>query len=254
MAVIAATATAAGVARPSAVPVGDDSAAEDGFLYEDEPPVPDYAQVARVLSGIGNERLAFRPNLYVEMAEAVLNLPSGGKARARLSALGVGIESIRAAGGLGALRVVTEDGYFVPADQGDSQAAGALVLPVFEDGTLTDLIAFNPDSPARFFVRTKLAKALGMWHADHARDNTTLWPSHGEVHPSLPLFPDPLSWLQGGCEGTCVLNSAWLAHTLVNIRSVTATSEHHAATLHKALTWPGAPEIFFHQKKKRETA
>lgn len=253
------TATA-GAAEAVTIPADADRAADaiaignTEFLYEDEPSEPNYGQVARALASVKDERLALRPNLYVEMANAVLALPSDGAGRARLSALGVGIESIRAAGGLGVLRIVTEGGYFDPAEQGDSRANGALILPVFEADELVDLIAFILDNPANFFVRVGFAKALGMWNADDVRSRTTLWPSSGEVHPSLPLFPDPLSWLQANCQGTCVLNPVWLNHTLTGIRAVTAVSEPHAAALYKLLTWPDAPEIFFPQKKKREAA
>ena len=58
---------------------------------------PDLKQISRTLASVRDERLASRPDLHIEMANAVLSLPSGGKARAKLSALGVGIESIRAA-------------------------------------------------------------------------------------------------------------------------------------------------------------
>lgn len=247
------TATA-GAAEAVTIPADADRAADaiaignTEFLYEDEPSEPNYGQVARALASVKDERLALRPNLYVEMANAVLALPSDGAGRARLSALGVGIESIRAAGGLGVLWIVTEGGYFDPAEQGDSRANGALILPVFEGGELIDLIAFTLDNPANFSVRVGFAKALGMWSADDVRSRTTLWALPGDVHPVLPLCPDPLAWLQAGCQGTVILNLAWLNYTLVGIKSVTTRSEPHAKALHKLLTWPGAPKVFLRRQ------
>ena len=203
---------------------------------------------------VGQLAASGRPDLHIEMSEAVLHLPSGSKGRTKLAAHGVGAECIRAAGGLGALRIVTEEGHFFPAGRDDSRAVGALILPVFDNG-LVDLIAFSLDDPTQFSVRVGYARALGMSNADGVREKTTLWPMpdgsawSGEPHPSLPLFPQPLAWLQAGCRGTVVLNLAWLSHTLVGIRAVVAHNERHAAALYRLLTWPGAPKIYLRRQQ-----
>ena len=82
----------------------------------------------------------------------------------------------------------------------------------------------------------------------------TLWALPGEVHPSLVLAPDPIKWLQSNCRSACILHERWLTHSTAGVRAVVAHNESHAKALHKLFVWPGAPEIFFHQKKKREAA
>lgn len=225
-------------------------------------PTPEQKDFAAYLGGLEAHGGV---DLHVELKEAKRQVSDHGGYAILTQALGIPRTAIVEAGGLGLLRVTTvrenedapiESRYFVPASAEDKNSQLALIVPVWNDqgGDLVDLLAVRTDQPSRFFVRNGYARCLGEWNAAEVRNATTLWALPDDVHPSLVLSPNPLTWLRGDCAGVCILHKAYLGSVLTGIRSVVAHNERHAAALHKLLTWPGAPEIFFHQKKKHEAA
>lgn len=190
-----------------------------------------------------------RLDLHIELKEAMEH----GTEFGGFSVLTEGItrRAIERCGGLGVMKITTTGRTFAPAIDDDEGAVSAVIVPVWEpDLGLVDLMAFRRHRPALFFARIGYAKCLGGWFADDVRSRTTLWALPSDIHPSLPLFPNPLSWLRAGCQGTVLLHQAWISHVLTGIRSVTAHNERHAASLCRLLTWPGAPKIYLRQHRK----
>ena len=97
---------------------------------------------------------------------------------------------------LGAARIVTtSDGLFEFHEDGED----ALVVPEGEPevpgwAEVHDLIAFKPGSPERWWRRRGDADILGV-------SNMTPW----RLAP-LVIHETPLSWLQGGADGVCVVD------------------------------------------------
>ncbi len=198
-----------------------------------------------------------RPNPYVELKEAMRQVSGFGGFSILTEALGIPRTAIEACGGLGVMKIRTAGRYFEPIASDGAGGAVAVVLPVWQPdlgGDLVDLLAFRLDHPAQFFVRTGFAKCLGMGFADDARSRTTLWALPGEVHPSLTLFPNPLIWLRGNCQGTVLLHEAWVVHTFTGIKSITAFNERHAEALHELMIWPDRPTIFLQRPRKAAAA
>lgn len=111
----------------------------------------------------------------------------------------------------------------------DPDAAPHLLLPVWDHGELIDLVAFRSGNPTGWLLRTGLGWALGV---ESGLERHT-W---GDV---VPLAVSPLEWLQGGCQGLCILD--WAApevHYLVGVRHLVCSNEHQAAMLRRALAKP----------------
>ena len=194
-----------------------------------------------------------RLDLHAELKEAMRQVAEFGGFTVLADALGITPIAMVECGGLGVLRVVTKGRQFVVATDDDNSAPMAVIVPVWEPalgGDLVDLLAFRLDRPASFLVRIGYAKCLGTSFADQVRGRTPLWALPGDIHPTLELFPNPLAWLLAGCQGTVILNEAWLQYSLCNIRSVLVNTKHHAEALHGRLTWPGAPKIYIRQRRE----
>lgn len=192
-------------------------------------------------------------DLHTELREAMRRVSDFGGFSVLTEALGITRAAVGQSGGLGVMKISTSGRHFTPVATHGAGGAVAVILPVWEPdlgGDLVDLLAFRLDRPALFFLRTGYAKCLGRSSADDVRSNTTLWDLPGEVHPSLALFPNPLIWLRADCQGTVVLNPAWLSYALEGVRAVSAHNERHMAALYKLLAWPGAPKIFLRQQRE----
>jgi hypothetical protein len=121
--------------------------------------------------------------------------------------------------------VALDDGLFALSDSGPSH----LILPVYEDGELIDLCAFQSDKPHHWRLRVGAGWALGVEDglADH------YWA--GRVN----LFSSPLEWLRQDCDGLCVVD--WTApevHQLRDIANINCSDAPLAAMLGKALAQP----------------
>ncbi len=107
---------------------------------------------------------------------------------------------------VGVARIVTHsDGLFEFHDDGERALIvpeGVPEVPAWD--SIHDLIAFKPDSPGRWWRGRGDADLLGAY-------NMSCW----RLAP-LTLHETPLSWLQAGCTGICILD--WgldpLAHLL----------------------------------------
>lgn len=149
----------------------------------------------------------------------------------RLISLGVGWPTIGELGrhhyGFGVVCASDNGrGLYVPDVDGELH----LVLPVYEDGELVDLVAFRSDAPEKWMLRTGNGWALGLedgWGMLH----------NGEP---LPLSATPLDWLRGGAEGLCVLDweAPELAVELADFATVHCSDAIVAGLLNKALTKP----------------
>lgn len=122
------------------------------------------------------------------------------------------------------------DGLYEPDPDGHPH----LVLPVYEDGELVDLVAFRSELPDKWMLRTGLGWALGVEDGLPRLYERSFW--HTEP---LSLSATPLDWLRGGAKGLCVLD--WEAPELAELSDFTAVQcpdATIAAVLRKALTKP----------------
>lgn len=148
----------------------------------------------------------------------------------RLVALGVGYPTLAELGrhhyGFGVV-TASEDGrgLYVPDPDGELH----LVLPVYEDGGLVDLVAFRSATPDKWLLRTGLGWALGLeWDLS----------GHDWAEP-VRLDATPLDWLRAGAGGLCVLD--WEAPELcdlANLSAVHCPDATIAGLLRNALTKP----------------
>jgi hypothetical protein len=117
-----------------------------------------------------------------------------------------------------------EEGLFYP----DPDGKRALVVPVYEDWQLLDLVAFSTSNADDWLLRTGLGTALGLFDGWHH-----YWPEVVKLHQS------PLQWLQAGGEGLCVVDwSAPDIHRLNDLPSISVGSEALRQRLRNALLRP----------------
>ena len=97
---------------------------------------------------------------------------------------------------LGAARIVHHSsGLFEPHEDGEHALIVPEAVPEWPAwDAIHDLIAFRPDDPARWWRRRGDVDLLGA-------SNMTPW----RLSP-LVLHETPLSWLQGGADGVCIIN------------------------------------------------
>ena len=116
------------------------------------------------------------------------------------------------------------DGLYCPGD-----GPLHLVLPVWDDGELIDLVAFRSGNSADWHLRTGLGLALGLergWEGYHWDD---------EVELTLT----PLDWLRNGAAGLCIVD--WDApdiSMLASLPRIACPTWESAAQLRRALTRP----------------
>lgn len=94
-------------------------------------------------------------------------------------------------------------GYYTPSDCGPRR----LIVPVYEDGTLIDLLALSSADPDQWLVRTGLASFLGLLEGWHYR--------HWEP---VTIHRNPLAWLAAGGEGLCPID--WHSPDLERLRDL----------------------------------
>ncbi len=117
----------------------------------------------------------------------------------------------------------------------DPEAPPHLVLPVYGDGELVDIVAFRSSHPNNWLLRTGPGWALGV---ERGLERHT-WGDQ------VSLALSPLEWLQQGASGLCVLD--WAApevHYLTEVPHLVCSTEGVAALLRSALSKPVRfPEI-----------
>jgi hypothetical protein len=132
-------------------------------------------------------------DLQDELADAVCNLPPATIDRLRSYGISV-IFDLPLMVGVATVQTYPS-GFYEPRDGGDVAvivAAGHPEGPIWD--TLDDLIAFRPTEPSRWWRRLGEVQVLGS----------------GNIRPE-PVFPltlhdNPLSWLQAGASGVCVID------------------------------------------------
>ncbi len=97
---------------------------------------------------------------------------------------------------VGVARIITSsDGLFDFHDDGERALIvpeGVPEVPAWDE--IHDLIAFKPENPARWWRRRGDVDLLGAF-------NITPWRL-----PPLTIHETPLSWLQGGANGICIVD------------------------------------------------
>ena len=122
------------------------------------------------------------------------------------------------AGELGRARVqYSRDGDLFDLAAGDGETA--IILPVTEDGVVTDLVAFDPRTPDAWALRRGDGVMLG-WDAWHANANAPETGGGWREDAAVRLFANPLQWMRGGGEGLCLL--AWTEATMGMLRALGA--------------------------------
>ncbi len=126
--------------------------------------------------------------------------------RQHLADAGITFQAMLRAGDLGVERIDASGRLYMPSPTGFpavilaiwSPAAPSIYCAV-EDLEIVDLIAFRTDDPGRWWYRMgEPGLILG---EDHYLAAVTQ-----EVR--LKVFNGPFAWLQGNCEGACILDDA----------------------------------------------
>ena len=102
----------------------------------------------------------------------------------------------------------------------------ALIMPVMEDGAVTDLIAWRSLAPDAWLWRTMQGWALGIDEIEYP----PLWDGFKEIS----LHPTPLSWLQAGGNGSVILD--WSAITQIRKLAMFDTIRCDHPTVQKQLS------------------
>lgn len=154
-----------------------------------------------------------------------------------LDGLGVSrpvIARLSARASWGRCRAIERDGRWEEQRDGLPR----LIVPVWEHGWVTDLVALN--SAARGSWSLLRGDAVMLGYQEY------YW-SHFDDRSTLRLFGTPLDWLEGECRGICVLR--WGREALGLLRSlgpgVTLLADNAAAAakLAELLRWGGLPKV-----------
>ncbi|WP_139139123.1 hypothetical protein [Sphingobium phenoxybenzoativorans] len=114
----------------------------------------------------------------------------------RLVAYGISTETIAQLGsyaplGVGPISILPGQ-LFEPSDEGEIH----VVLAVWEGNGIVDLVAFKPTNPTRWYWRVGQGWCLSPEQI--CRPTFDMAP--------LQIWDTPLSWLQNGCRGICILD------------------------------------------------
>jgi hypothetical protein len=148
----------------------------------------------------------------------------------RLKALGVSRDTLANMGARhyfgGAARIIdVDDGLYAPSDEGKPH----LILPVFEEGELVDLVAFNSDQPLAWLLRLGTGWSLGLIDGfeRHSWDQ------------EVRLWASPLDWLRADRDGLCILDwSAPEVLELARLPTIRCQNRLLAERLKQALSRP----------------
>jgi hypothetical protein len=110
----------------------------------------------------------------------------------------------------------------------------AIIVPLFEDGALLDLIATGLETRA-CRTREGIATVLGQEWIDHAKDTET----------AVRLFGDPITWLRNGRRGAVVIDWRAARYALADVAGIACESELLAGRVERALRQPThLPKLF----------
>lgn len=164
----------------------------------------------------------------------------------RLKALGVAWSTIAHMGARhyfgGSARVIDiDDGLYAPSSEG----APHLILPVFEDEELVDLVAFTSDQPMAWLLRLGTGWSLGLIDG---------FERHG-WEQEVRLWASPLDWLRADRDGLCILD--WSAPEVIKLDSLpNIRCQDHvvAKRLREALSRPYRLPIITYGEGLRDAA
>ena len=124
--------------------------------------------------------------------------------RQHLADAGITFQAMLRAGDLGVERISTTGRLYMPSPDGFPAVILAIWSPAppsnycaVEDPEIVDLIAFRTDVPDKWWYR--VGEPGLMLGEDHYLAAAT------EGVP-LKVFDSPFAWLQGNCEGACILD------------------------------------------------
>lgn len=163
---------------------------------------------------------------------AARRLMRGGNSRdpaAALQACGL------PADGYGIAFVAIDPHNYAPADGGKP----AIIVPLFQDGALLDLIATGLETRASR-TRAGIGTVLGRDWLDRAKDTET----------ALRLFADPIEWLRNGCRGAVVIDWRAARYELADLPGIACENEMLAARVERALKRPTRlPQLFVREAR-----
>ena len=124
----------------------------------------------------------------------------------------------------GAAKIRPDGDLYQPDDDG----LEAVILPCFDAGETSDLLAFAPDAPERYWLRLGQAAYLG---GDALGDAV--------MDEPVRVFRSPLAWLRAGApaDGLVVLDDEIARRELAD-HLVAAEDLHHGRELRRRLSVP----------------
>lgn len=199
----------------------------------------------------------WRENLSAEYS-AALDAVESRHYDALRNRYGVSYRAIELVGGFGVARIAPQtSGLYELDDAGEA----VVVLPVYcghapsranglPSSPPVDLLAFKPERPAAWWLRSGETALLGMGALHDAQDaacerammqqwNRTM---KGEAPvpdaPPLRLYSDPLEWLRADCAGAVVVNWSLAQYDLEGVERIECQSQALRAMVREALARP----------------
>jgi hypothetical protein len=107
-------------------------------------------------------------------------------------------------------------------------------LGVVKCGQVIDLLAFDPECPRRFVLRTRLAPVLG-----------AIEPQYCDA-PAVRIYRDVTDWLKNQCQGLVLLtDDPFQAGRIIRrINAIAAEDSRHAEELRERWVLPSYPLAF----------
>jgi hypothetical protein len=122
----------------------------------------------------------------------------------------------------------------------DAGGKPAIIVPLFEDGRLLDLIATGLETRSTR-TRAGIATVLGREWIDHAKDTET----------TVRLFADPIDWLRNGCRGAVVVDWRAARYELADIPGIACEGELLAKRVEHALKQRARiPQLFVREARR----
>ena len=120
--------------------------------------------------------------------------------------------------------------FFEPTSE--PHGVDVVVMPVIDEGTVIDLIAWRSLAPDAWLWRNGDGWALGI--------DAIETPSHWNGHGSITLHATPLDWLRAGGSGACILswNETSMIRKLANFDTINCACRRAATKLYDILSKP----------------
>jgi hypothetical protein len=126
--------------------------------------------------------------------------------------------------------------YYQPRSGGHP----AIIVPVFDAGTLVDLTATGL-ATRRTVTRMGAASILGQDAIDRAMEAGT----------HLHIFPDPIEWLRNRCNGAVVLDWRSAPFALSEVPAIACANELLTKKIDKALRQPlRVPPLYVREERR----